>query len=66
MSENVVAIDGPAASGKSTIANLVSERLAIPYINTGNMYRAITLYFLDKNHKIFRLYKKENEISHFF
>lgn len=44
---NVVAIDGPAASGKSTIANLVSKKLGIPYINTGNMYRAITLYLLD-------------------
>jgi len=45
---NVVAIDGPAASGKSTIANLVSEKLGIPYINTGNMYRAITLFFIEK------------------
>jgi len=43
---NVVAIDGPAASGKSTIANLVSKKLGIPYINTGNMYRAVTLHFL--------------------
>ena len=49
MSDNVVAIDGPAASGKSTIASLVSERLNIPYINTGNMYRAITLFFIDEN-----------------
>ena len=49
MSDNVVAIDGPAASGKSTIANLVSEKLGIPYINTGNMYRAITLYFLEQD-----------------
>ena len=44
---NVVAIDGPAASGKSTIADLTSQKLGIPYINTGNMYRAITLYFLE-------------------
>ena len=47
MSDNVVAIDGPAASGKSTIANLVAKKLCIPYINTGNMYRAVTLCFLD-------------------
>ncbi len=42
MKDNVIAIDGPAASGKSSIAELVAERLNIPYINTGNMYRAVT------------------------
>ncbi len=46
---NVIAIDGPAASGKSTVATLVAEKLDIPYINTGNMYRAVTFYFLKKN-----------------
>lgn len=42
----VIAIDGPAASGKSTVANRVSETLGIPYINTGNMYRTVTFYLL--------------------
>lgn len=42
MPSEVIAIDGPAASGKSTAAKKLSERLNIPYINTGNMYRAIT------------------------
>ncbi len=42
MQANVIAIDGPAASGKSTIASRVAQFLGIPYINTGNMYRAIT------------------------
>ena len=37
-----VAIDGPAASGKSTAARLVAERLGGFYINTGDMYRTIT------------------------
>ncbi len=41
--KNVVAIDGPAASGKSTVAALVAERLGATYVNTGNMYRAVTL-----------------------
>lgn len=41
---DVIAIDGPAASGKSTIASKVSEELKITYVNTGNMYRAVTLY----------------------
>jgi len=48
-SSDVIAIDGPAASGKSTIANLLAERLHIPYINTGNMYRAVTLKALREN-----------------
>ena len=37
-----IAIDGPAAAGKSTVAALVAERLGLPCINTGNMYRALT------------------------
>ncbi|MAF27234.1 MAG: (d)CMP kinase [Gemmatimonadota bacterium] len=42
MSGRVVAIDGPAASGKSTTARLVAERLGHLYLDTGAMYRAIT------------------------
>lgn len=38
-----VAIDGPAGSGKSTISKLISERFGIEYIDTGAMYRALTL-----------------------
>jgi cytidylate kinase len=41
MKDRVIAIDGPAASGKSTIANAIADRLNIPYINTGAMYRAV-------------------------
>lgn len=41
MASSVIAIDGPAASGKSTLARLLAERLGIPYINTGSLYRAI-------------------------
>ncbi len=47
MSQQIIAIDGPAASGKSTIAARLAAKLHIPYINTGNMYRAITMYALD-------------------
>jgi len=39
----VIAIDGPAGSGKSTIARLLAERLGFTYVNSGNIYRAITL-----------------------
>ena len=42
----VVAIDGPAGAGKSTIARRVAEKLGFTYINTGAMYRAIALWAL--------------------
>ena len=43
MSENlIVAIDGPAGSGKSTSAKLVAQKLGYLYIDTGSMYRAVT------------------------
>jgi len=41
---NVIAIDGPAGSGKSTVAKLVAKKQGYVYINTGAMYRAIALY----------------------
>ncbi|PLR82633.1 (d)CMP kinase [Bacillus canaveralius] len=37
-----IAIDGPAAAGKSTVAKIVAERLAYLYIDTGAMYRSLT------------------------
>jgi len=39
----VIAIDGPAAAGKSTVAQMVAEKLGYVYIDTGAMYRAVTL-----------------------
>ena len=40
----VIAIDGPAASGKSTIARRLAQRLGFTYIDTGAMYRAVALW----------------------
>jgi cytidylate kinase len=40
----IVAIDGPAGAGKSTIARRVADRLGFIYINTGAMYRAVALW----------------------
>ena len=37
----IIAIDGPAGSGKSTIAKTIAERLVFRYINSGAMYRAV-------------------------
>jgi CMP/dCMP kinase len=39
---SVVAIDGPAASGKSSVARLLAQRLEFTYVNSGALYRAIT------------------------
>jgi cytidylate kinase len=44
----VVAIDGPAGAGKSTIARLLASRVGIPYLDTGAMYRAITVAAIDR------------------
>lgn len=43
MTPPVVAIDGSAGSGKSTLARLLARELQLPYVNTGVMYRALTL-----------------------
>jgi cytidylate kinase len=43
---HVIAIDGPAGSGKSTIARRLAERLGYTYIDTGAMYRAVALWAL--------------------
>ncbi len=44
-----IAIDGPAAAGKSTIAKLVAKKLGYTYIDTGAMYRAVTYKVLQNN-----------------
>ena len=49
-----IAIDGPAGSGKSTVAKKIAEKLNIIYIDTGAMYRAITLKLKDIDKKYYR------------
>ncbi len=46
---NPIAIDGPAASGKSTIGRILADRLDYAFLDTGCMYRAVTLAVLEKN-----------------
>ena len=48
-SHMIIAIDGPAGSGKSTTARLVAKNLGFIYVDTGAMYRAVTLSWLEKN-----------------
>jgi CMP/dCMP kinase len=45
----VIAIDGPAGSGKSTVARRLAERLGLQYLDTGAMYRAVTFAALRRN-----------------
>ncbi len=49
MKKIVIAIDGPAASGKSTTAKLTAEKLNYLHIDTGAMYRALTLKVIENN-----------------
>ena len=42
----VIVLDGPAGAGKSTVARSVAERLGLPFLDTGAIYRAITLILL--------------------
>ena len=44
----IVAIDGPAGAGKSTVARLLAERLGFRYLDTGAMYRALTWLALER------------------
>src|SRR5438876_3865246 len=48
-SDRVIAIDGPAASGKSSVARELARRLDFIYVNSGGFYRAITWHVLQKN-----------------
>lgn len=44
-----IAIDGPASAGKSTIAKLVAKENDFIYVDTGAMYRAMSVYFMEQN-----------------
>lgn len=66
----IIAIDGPAGSGKSTTAKLVAQKLNYLYIDTGAMYRAVTLFSLrnglmGKNDEIIELAKQLEIVLNF-
>jgi cytidylate kinase len=47
MNQTVIAIDGPAASGKGTVSKAISEKLQFNYLDTGKLYRAIGAKYLE-------------------
>lgn len=49
----IIAMDGPAGSGKTTVAKLLADRLKFSYLDTGATYRALTLFALEKNIDIY-------------
>src|SRR3712207_8867763 len=57
MKEFIVALDGPAGSGKSTIAKEIAKKYHLTYVDTGAMYRMITWFFLEH----FIAWNKEEE-----
>ena len=55
----IIAIDGPAGSGKSTITKLIAKKLNLLYLDTGAMYRALSWFLLREKIN----YEKENELN---
>lgn len=53
MKKLVIAIDGPAGSGKSTVAKQLAKKYNILHLNTGSIYRAFSLYCLENNIDIY-------------
>jgi len=45
----IIAIDGPSASGKGTLAKMLANHFALPYLNTGALYRGVALQIIEQN-----------------
>ena len=61
----IIAIDGPAGAGKSTVAKQLAQKLGIYYLDTGAMYRAFTLYVLDQKVDLNNLEAIKNLLTNF-
>lgn len=62
----VIAIDGPAGAGKSTVSKRVAEILGLVYLDTGAMYRAFTLYVLEQKIPLEDIEKIRESLENFF
>lgn len=51
-SNDIITIDGPAGSGKGTVAKMVAEKKGYSYLDTGAMYRTLALAIKEKNIEI--------------
>ncbi len=60
----IISIDGPAGSGKSTVAEEVSKKLNFIHFNSGTLYRAVCCYLLDINFDINQI-KPDDQMPHF-
>lgn len=58
-SYKIITLDGPSGAGKSTVAKLAADKLRFKYLDTGAMYRAVTLYMLENHIDI----KREDEVE---
>ena len=59
----IVAIDGPAGSGKGTITKIISDKLGIVSVDTGAMYRCVALYMLENDIKLDEIDKIKEMLS---
>lgn len=64
MKRIIIAIDGYSSCGKSTLAKALAKSLHYAYVDTGAMYRAVTLYFLDNNVDINNHPEIEDALKH--
>lgn len=59
----IVAIDGPSGVGKSTVSEEIAKKLSIDYLDTGAMYRAVTLYMLNNDIDVYNEKAVEDHLS---
>ena len=64
MKKIIIAIDGFSSCGKSTLARALAKKLHYAYVDTGAMYRAVTLYFLDNDVDINDREAVKNALTH--
>lgn len=66
MKKIIIAIDGPSASGKSTLAKDLAALLGYTYVDSGAMYRAVTLFFLKNHTPLHDIEAVQHALEHIF